>query len=112
MFRPVRVLLFAVVLSPLVGCSGGADVPPETVQLAITSTLPAAPAEEKIALGSVVTVVVSSEIDGLLHVHGFEEKVDLVAGETTEATFKASMSGVFEVETHDPDGVWVKLVVA
>lgn len=112
MFHPVRVLLFAIVLSPLLGCSGGDDVEPETIQLAITSTAPADPVEEKVALGSLVTVVVSSEIDGLLHVHGFEEKVDLVAGETTRTTFKASMSGVFEVETHDPDGVWIKLVVA
>lgn len=112
MFRPVRALIVAVALGPLVGCSGGNNVPPESIQLTITTVAPADPVEEEVALGSVVTIVVSSEVDGLLHVHGFEEKVNLVAGETTETSFKASMSGVFEVETHDPDGVWIKLVVS
>lgn len=112
MFRPVVALLFAVVPSTLVGCSGEADVPPETIHLAITGTAPVNPGDEEVALGSMVKIVVSSEVDGLLHVHGFEEKVELIAGETTEAMFTASMSGVFEVETHDPDGVWIRLVVA
>lgn len=94
------------------GCASEAEVKPTTILLEVTSTAPAEPLEEPVELGSLVTLEVTSEVDGLLHVHGFNEKVNLVAGQTTETTFKASMTGGFEVETHDPDAVWMKLAVS
>ena len=107
-----RVLLPLVLILGLTGCSSQDSVEPTTITLAITDSAPAEPRKEPVELGSMVTLVVTSEVDGLVHVHGFEEKLDLVAGETTEATFKASMTGAFEVETHEPDAVWIKLVVS
>lgn len=107
-----RVLLPLVLVLGLSACSPSDSVEPTTIRLDVTATAPDEPREEPVELGSVVTLVVTSEVDGLVHVHGFEEKLDLVAGETAEATFKASMTGAFEVETHDPDAVWIKLVVS
>lgn len=107
-----RLLLPVVVILGLLGCSAESEVEPTSVVLDVTATAPAEPREEAVPLGSLVTLSVTSEVDGLVHVHGFEEIVDLVPGETAEVTFKASMTGAFEVETHEPDAVWIKLVVS
>ena len=112
MHRLVRTLLPIVIILGLVGCSSPDAVPPTTIRLAVSSEAPAEPVVEEVALGSMVTLEVSSEADGLLHVHGYEEELQLAAGETVERTFKAGMTGAFEVETHDPEAVWVKLVVS
>lgn len=107
-----RVLMPLVIVVGFSGCSASNAAGPRTIPLDITASAPAEPREEAVELGSLVTLVVTSEVDGLVHVHGFEEKTDLVAGETVEVQFTANMSGAFEVETHEPDAVWVKLVVS
>lgn len=112
MFRLARVLLPLAVIVGLAGCSASESVEPTTIHLDITGQAPAEPAREDVPLGSMVTLEVTSEVDGLLHVHGFEEELQLTAGESAEKTFKANMTGAFEVETHDPDAVWIKLVVS
>ncbi|MDO5736551.1 MAG: hypothetical protein Q4P15_08755 [Propionibacteriaceae bacterium] len=112
MTRPASLLLSIIALLGLVACSGAADVPPTTIRMTITAEAPAEPVVEEVPLGSVVTLEVSSEVDGLLHVHGYEEELTLVAGETASETFKANMTGAFELETHEPDAVWVKMVVS
>ncbi len=112
MIRLARVLLPLVIALCLAGCSTPDQAGPTTIRLDITATAPEDPRSENVPLGSLVTLEVSSEVDGLLHVHGFEEELDLVAGETAEVTFKASMTGAFEVETHEPNAVWIKLVVS
>ncbi|MGV8845478.1 hypothetical protein [Tessaracoccus sp.] len=104
-------LLFALVLFTA-SCSAPAAVAPSTVTLSITSVPPTEPVVEEVPLGSVVTLVVSSEVDGLLHVHGYDHEIALVAGETVQKSFTATISGGFELETHDPDAVWAKLVVS
>ena len=111
MFRVVRALLPLVLVIAFAGCST-TKVEPTTIPLEIRAQAPAAPVDEPVALGSEVTLEVTSEVDGLLHVHGFEEKIEMVAGETTTRAFTASMVGAFEVETHEPDAVWIKLVVS
>ncbi len=112
MFFPTRVLLPLVLFLGVAGCSPENTVEPTLIRLDVTESAPAEPREEDVQLGSLVTLQVTSEVDGLLHVHGFEETVDLMASETAEVTFKASMTGAFEVETHVPDAVWIKLVVS
>ncbi|RMB60051.1 hypothetical protein [Tessaracoccus antarcticus] len=112
MLRPIRALLPLALLAALAGCSTQDSAPPTTIHLDVRAQAPEEPVEERVPLGSEVTLEVSSDVDGLLHVHGFDEELTLTAGETTEKTFKASMSGAFEIETHDPDAVWIKLVVS
>lgn len=112
MFRLARALLPLVLVVGLLGCGSSTGPTPTTIQLAITADPPSEPVEEAVPVGSAVTLVVTSTVDGLLHVHGYEEVIELVAGGTTERTFDADLSGAFEVETHEPDAVWVKLVVS
>lgn len=60
-----------------------------------------------------VTLVVDSQLDGVLHVHGYDSEVpafEVAAGESTEITFTAGRSGQFPIEFHaadDPAGVGV-----
>ncbi len=112
MTRVALVLLPLLVTLGLAGCTNPSPVESTRILLDVTATAPAEPREEEVPLRSTVTLVVASEVDGLLHVHGFDEEVDLVAGQTSDVTFRASMAGAFEVETHDPDAVWMKLVVS
>lgn len=112
MSRRAHVLLLLALVLVTASCASPAAVPPSTVTLAISAEAPTAPVVEEVPLGSVVTLVVSSEVDGLLHVHGYDHEISLVAGETVQKSFTASISGGFELETHDPDAVWVKLVVS
>lgn len=112
MFRFARALLPVVLFLGLAGCSGGGSVEPTTIQLMVTEEAPEEPVREDVPLGSLLTLQVTSEVDGLLHVHGYEKELDLTAGETTEATFEANIAGIVEVETHDPAAVWIELVVS
>lgn len=60
-----------------------------------------------------ITLVVDSELDGVLHIHGYDSEVpafEVQAVEPTEITFTASRSGQFPIEFHaadDPAGVGV-----
>ena len=60
-----------------------------------------------------VTLRIASEVDGIFHIHGYEEAVsatEVVAGETLELTFTAERVGQFPVELHpadDPAGISV-----
>ena len=50
------------------------------------------------ALGSMVTITVTADVNDEVHVHGYDEKVDLTAGTPGSVTFTADIPGQFEVE--------------
>ena len=58
-----------------------------------------------------VTLAITSSIDGVIHIHGYDEWVpatEVAAGEDLELTFVAERSGQFPIELHpadDPQGV-------
>lgn len=58
-----------------------------------------------------VTLVISPEVDGVFHIHGYDQQVPATqvrSGEEVELRFTASRSGQFPVELHpqdDPAGV-------
>lgn len=60
-----------------------------------------------------VHLSVDSDLDGVLHIHGYDSDVpafEVRAGETAEVSFTAARSGQFPVEFHaadDPAGVGV-----
>jgi hypothetical protein len=60
-----------------------------------------------------VTMLVASERDGVLHIHGYDSEVsafEVRDGATAEITFTAGRSGQFPIEFHaadDPRGVGV-----
>jgi hypothetical protein len=69
------------------------------------------PSDPAACRGQQVMLVVDSEIDGLIHVHGYDHAVpatEVSAGDETTLSFTADRSGQFPIELHpldDPQGV-------
>jgi|GEM_PF-2414748 len=62
-----------------------------------------APATINLAVGESLTIAVTADKDNLLHPHGFDQSVNLKAGQQGEITIKGAQTGVFEFELHDPE---------
>jgi hypothetical protein len=56
---------------------------------------------EKIPQNSHVRLIVTSDVDDEVHVHGFDVEKELSAGQPTTLEFTADQTGLFEVETHE-----------
>lgn len=113
-----RILALLVATSALGACV--ADVGPGasacaaaevTLDLELTSErLSPAPS---VCRGQEVTLRIASDVDGVIHIHGYDEAVpatDVAAGETLELAFPADRAGQFPIELHpadDPEGVSV-----
>ena len=108
------VLLLAVAVG-LAGCVS--DTRPEacdaesvTIDLALTAT-DLTPDDPTVCRDQEVTLVVDSDADGVLHIHGYDEAVPATtvhAGDTVTLEFTASRSGQFPIELHasdDPEGI-------
>ena len=61
--------------------------------------------------GDTVRIVVTSDVDDEVHVHGVEQTAALVAGETATVEFTVDEAGLFEVETHEGDLLLFQLLV-
>lgn len=108
------VLLLAAVLA---GCV--TENLPETCEqdeASIELTVSAAaldPSDPAACRGQRVTIVLSSEVDGVLHIHGLDAVVPaatITAGGQLTLEFTADRSGQFPIELHpadDPQGVTV-----
>ena len=75
------------------------------------------PSDPAVCRGDAVTLQIASEVDGFVHVHGFDDDelpaIPVAAGETVEVRFAAVRSGQFPVEVHpqdDPAGVSIGLL--
>jgi len=55
----------------------------------------------EVARDSLVRLLVTSDVDDEVHVHGYEVEGQLEAGRTATVELVAAESGVFAVETHD-----------
>ncbi len=54
-----------------------------------------------VPLGNTVRLFVTSDAADEVHVHGYEQTLDLAAGIPAELTFVADVPGIFEVELHE-----------
>jgi uncharacterized cupredoxin-like copper-binding protein len=70
-----------------------------------------APATINIAVGESLTIAVTADKDNLLHPHGFEQSLNLKAGQRGEITIKGAQTGVFEFELHNPALLLFKVAV-
>jgi hypothetical protein len=52
----------------------------------------------KVALNSTVQLRIDSDVADEVHLHGYDKSVDVRPGHIAKLTFKATISGVFEVE--------------
>ncbi len=108
--RPDRSLLVRAVLallgaSVLAGCIGGppaCEAVPAEIELTLTAeTL--TPSDPAVCRGSDVTLTVTPEVDGVLHIHGYDAEVPatpVTQGEVLELAFIAERSGQFPIELH------------
>ena len=86
-------------------CEGTAEI---ALSLTAETLTPNDPA---VCRGQPVTLTVESRVDGVIHIHGYDDVIPattVVGGETLELTFTASRSGQFPIELHperDPRGV-------
>ena len=103
--RPVRLALAAVVMLAAAGCIGGSptcDALPTAIDLTLTADS-LTPQDPAVCRDRDVTLAVTSNVDGVFHIHGYDEEVPattVTAGETVELTFTASRSGQFPIELH------------
>ena len=65
-----------------------------------------------VSLGDTVALVIRSDADDEVHLHGYDEYADVVAGEASVLTFEATIPGVFEAELHDAGVPLVELEVS
>ena len=70
-----------------------------------------APSDPAVCRGQEVTLVFTSKVDGVIHIHGYDEiapATQVRAGEDLELSFVAERAGQFPIELHpgaDPTGV-------
>lgn len=83
-----------------------------TIEVALTlSEDGLQPASPSVCRDQEVTLAITSSVDGVVHIHGYDDWVpatEVVAGEDLELTFVAEKSGQFRIELHpadDPRGV-------
>ncbi|GAA0626319.1 hypothetical protein HPO96_37300 [Kribbella sandramycini] len=62
--------------------------------------------------GQTVLITAVSDVADSLHVHGYDETLDLKPGKSASVTFKTSDKGIFEVETHESGKLVFKLQVS
>lgn len=55
----------------------------------------------EVTKGSEVTIRVSADVAGPVHLHGYDVEVEAAPGKPAEITFVADIPGVFEVELED-----------
>lgn len=86
------------------------SAPTAEIELSLTADA-LDPSDPAVCRDQEVTLVISPEVDGVFHIHGYDEQVpatEVRAGEEVELRFTASRSGQFPVEMHpqdDPAGV-------
>jgi heme/copper-type cytochrome/quinol oxidase subunit 2 len=70
------------------------------------------PAKIRVPLGQTVTINATSDVADELHVHAFEQEVELQPGQTDRLTFVADQSGSFVVELHHQELIVATLIVS
>ena len=103
----MRVVLFVGLLLAvaLAGCLDGdpdCAALPTRIELTLTADR-LTPTNPAVCRDREVTLVVTSEVDGVLHIHGYDDQVPattVTAGEVTELVFTAARSGQFPIELH------------
>ena len=55
-------------------------------------------AHPKVPLNSTIKLTVTSDVADEVHVHGYDKKADVEAGESVTLTWVAKVPGTFEVE--------------
>lgn len=103
-------LLAAVLLAACIPGGSGCEDLPDRLEVTVTAD-GLEPSQPSVCRDRAVTVVLQPEVDGVFHIHGYDEQVPattIAAGETLELSFTTGRSGQFPIELHtddDPQGL-------
>lgn len=88
------------------------DTADETIRVSVQDG-EASPPPDRVTVqqGDRVRIVVTSDQSDEVHVHGYDETVDLEPDEPGTVEFTADQPGLYEVETHDSGTLLFQLVV-
>jgi hypothetical protein len=75
--------------------SGGQNV---TINLTVTGAKSMQPSEPSVHQNDNVTINISSDTDGEVHLHGYDIAFDTKAGQVVSHMFKAINTGKFDIE--------------
>ena len=116
LLRAALGLIFTTLLAACIGGSPACETLPSEIELTLTGeTL--TPADPAVCRGTDVTLTITVEVDGVLHIHGYDAEVPAAPvsqGEVLELAFTADRSGQFPIELHTDDntqGVEVGLFI-
>jgi hypothetical protein len=115
--RPSAALMALLLVTVLAGCIENAECASLPTRIEVTvSEDGLTPADPATCRGEDVTVVVTAEVDGVLHIHGYDAEApatEIAAGEVTELDFTATRNGQFPIELHsdeNPTGVSIGIL--
>jgi hypothetical protein len=81
------------------GSSGGQNV---TVSFTVSGASSMQPPEPAVHQNDMVTINITSDRDGEVHLHGYDIPFNTTAGHVVSHTFKAVNTGRFEIEWESP----------
>ena len=86
--------------------SGEATETEQAVEISVAVTdgkVEPEPRRVEVPKDSQVRLIITSDVDDELHVHGYEVEAELEAGRPTTVELVADQTGIFEVETHETE---------
>ena len=83
----------------------------KTINVTVTAASSMKPSELTANLNDTVTINITSDTDGEVHLHGYDIPFDCKAGQVTSHTFKADKSGRFDIEWESTSTPLGELVV-
>ena len=108
---PLMLLAVPLLLAGCVSENRPASCEEPSVRLELTLGADAlTPSDPAVCRDQAVVLVVHSEVEGVLHIHGYDEAVpatQVTAGDDVELDFTAERSGQFPIELHtdeSPEG--------
>ena len=105
-------VVFAVVAAYLVYTNQGGGGKNVRFDVTVTHADTMKPSELPVHQNDIVTISITSDTDGEVHLHGYDHAFDCKAGQVTAFSFKADKSGTFEIEWESTSHHLGDLVVA
>jgi hypothetical protein len=105
------VVVFAVGGGILINANRSHGGAKRTIDVTVTAATSMKPSELTANQNDTVTINVTSDMDGEVHLHGYDIHFDCKAGEVTSHTFKAVNTGHFDIEWESTSAPLGELVV-
>jgi len=111
-FVGALVVAFVIVAGFAIYKNQGAGGKAVRFDVTITHADKMTPGKLDVHQNDIVTISITSDTDGEVHLHGYDHAFDCKAGQVTAYSFKADKSGTFEIEWESSSHHLGDLVVA